>query len=103
MVAIDQQDRVRKGPILQLKSISKRYSGVQALSDVSIQVNAGEILCLVGENGAGKSTLAAIAAGLVSPDSGQIFVDGEEVVLNSPRAAEIAGIRLTSQEPATLP
>ena len=71
---------------------------MQALSDVSIHVNAGEILCLVGENGAGKSTLAAVAAGLVSPDSGKIFVDGEEVVLNSPRAAEIAGIRLASQE-----
>jgi ABC-type branched-subunit amino acid transport system ATPase component len=83
---------------LQLKSISKRYGGVQALSDVSIEVNAGEILCLVGENGAGKSTLAAIASGLVSSDSGQIFVDGEEVVLNSPRAAEIAGVRLASQE-----
>ena len=98
MVAIDQQDRARKSPILQLKSISKRYGGVQALSDVSIEVNAGEILCLVGENGAGKSTLAAIASGLVSSDSGQIFVDGEEVVLNSPRAAEIAGVRLASQE-----
>jgi len=98
LVATDQLDRARKGPILQLESISKRYGGVQALSDVSIQVNAGEILCLVGENGAGKSTLAAIAAGLVSPDSGKIFVDGKEVVLNSPRAAELAGIRLSSQE-----
>ena len=98
MVANDQQDRARKSPILQLNSISKRYGGVQALSDVSLQVYPGEILCLVGENGAGKSTLAAIAAGLVSPDSGKIIVDGEEVVLNSPRAAETAGIRLASQE-----
>ena len=98
MVAIDQQNRARKSPILQLNSISKRYGGVQALSDVSLHVYPGEILCLVGENGAGKSTLAAIAAGLVSPDSGKIIVDGEEVVLNSPRAAETAGIRLASQE-----
>ena len=98
MVAIDQQDRARKSPILQLNSISKRYGGVQALSDVSLHVYPGEILCLVGENGAGKSTLAAIAAGLVSPDSGKIIVDGNEVVLNSPRAAESAGIRLASQE-----
>jgi ABC-type sugar transport system ATPase subunit len=98
LVANDQQDRARKSPILQLNSISKRYVGVQALSDVSLQVYPGEILCLVGENGAGKSTLAAIAAGLVSPDSGKIIVDGEEVVLNSPRAAETAGIRLASQE-----
>ena len=98
MIANDQQDRARKSPILQLNSISKRYGGVQALSDVSLHVYPGEILCLVGENGAGKSTLAAIAAGLVSPDSGKIIVDGEEVVLNSPRAAETAGIRLASQE-----
>jgi ABC-type sugar transport system ATPase subunit len=98
LVAIDQQDRARKSPILQLNSISKRYGGVQALSDVSLHVYPGEILCLVGENGAGKSTLAAIAAGLVSPDSGKIIVDGNEVVLNSPRAAESAGIRLASQE-----
>ena len=75
MIATDQQDRARKSPILQLNSISKRYGGVQALSEVSIHVNAGEILCLVGENGVGKSTLAAVAAGLVSPDSGKIFVD----------------------------
>ena len=98
MVAIDQQNRARKSPILQLNLISKRYGGVQALSDVSLHVYPGEILCLVGENGAGKSTLAAIAAGLVAPDSGKIIVDGEEVVLNSPRAAENAGIRLASQE-----
>lgn len=98
MIANDQQNRARKSPILQLNSISKRYGGVQALSDVSLHVYPGEILCLVGENGAGKSTLAAIAAGLVSPDSGKIIVDGEEVVLNSPRAAETAGIRLASQE-----
>lgn len=93
-----QADRARKGPVLQLESISKRYGGVQALSDVSITVNAGEILCLVGENGAGKSTLAGVAAGLVTPDSGRIFIDGSEVNITSPRVAESVGIRLASQE-----
>jgi len=64
MIDSNRQDRARKGPVLEIKSVSKSYGGVQALSDVSISVNAGEILCLVGENGAGKSTLAGIAAGL---------------------------------------
>ena len=61
-------------------------------------MNAGEILCLVGENGAGKSTLAGVAAGLVTPDSGRIFIDGSEVNITSPRVAESVGIRLASQE-----
>ena len=61
-------------------------------------MNAGEILCLVGENGAGKSTLAGVAAGLVAPDSGRIFIDGSEVNITSPRVAESVGIRLASQE-----
>lgn len=65
---------------------------------MSISVNAGEILCLVGENGAGKSTLAGVAAGLVTPDTGKIFINGEEVQITSPRVAESVGIRLASQE-----
>jgi ABC-type sugar transport system ATPase subunit len=86
------------GPVLQLKSVSKRYGGVQALLNVSISVNAGEILCLVGENGAGKSTLAGVVAGLVTPDTGKICIDGQEVKILSPRVAESVGIRLASQE-----
>lgn len=98
MVDLSRQDRARRGPVLEIKSVSKSYGGVQALSDVSVTVNAGEILCLVGENGAGKSTLAGIAAGLVSKDSGQIFIEDREVNISSPRTAELAGIRLASQE-----
>jgi len=98
MIDSNRQDRARKGPVLEIKSVSKSYGGVQALSDVSISVNAGEILCLVGENGAGKSTLAGIAAGLVSKDSGKIFIEGMEVNISSPRTAELAGIKLASQE-----
>ena len=98
MINNAQADGARKGPVLQLQSINKRYGGVQALSDVSITVNAGEILCIVGENGAGKSTLAGVAAGLVAPDSGRIFIDGSEVNITSPRVAESVGIRLASQE-----
>jgi ABC-type sugar transport system ATPase subunit len=92
------KDRVQVDPILQLVGISKHYAGVQALNDVSMSVFSGEIVCLVGENGAGKSTLAAIAAGLVIPDSGKIFVGGQEIRFNQPADAERAGIRLASQE-----
>ena len=77
MIDSNRQDRARKGPVLEIKSVSKSYGGVQALSDVSISVNAGEILCLVGENGAGKSTfikaLANQIACFVEIDEGQIL------------------------------
>ena len=85
-------------PVLELRNISKRYGGVQALSDVTITLGAGEVLALVGENGAGKSTLSAIASGLVQPDSGAIVVAGEEVRLPNPASAEALGIRLAPQE-----
>lgn len=84
--------------VLELRNISKRYGGVQALSDVTITLGAGEVLALVGENGAGKSTLSAIASGLVQPDSGSIVVAGEEVRLPNPSSAESLGIRLAPQE-----
>ena len=85
-------------PILELRNISKRYGGVQALDDVSLSLAAGEVLALVGENGAGKSTLSAIASGLVQPDSGTIVVAGQEVRLSNPAGADAMGIRLAPQE-----
>lgn len=85
-------------PVLELRGISKRYGGVQALSDISVSLEAGEVLCIVGENGAGKSTLSAIASGLVEPDTGTIIVAGQEVRLPNPASAEALGIRLAPQE-----
>ena len=63
-------------PILRLIDISKSYPGVRALSHVSLTVNKGEVLALIGENGAGKSTLMKILGGVVTPDDGAIEIGG---------------------------
>lgn len=89
-------------PLLFADQISKRFGSTQALSNVSIRVNAGEVLALLGENGAGKSTLVKILSGVVQADSGRVLLDGE-VVHSSARAAEHSGIHLVHQELALLP
>ena len=63
-------------PLLRLIDINKSYPGVRALSRVSLTVNRGEVLGLIGENGAGKSTLMKILGGVVKPDQGTIEIDG---------------------------
>jgi simple sugar transport system ATP-binding protein len=92
-----------RAPLIELRSVSKGFAGVQALSDVSIAVHAGSILCLLGDNGAGKSTLIKILSGFHAPSSGVIFVDGVETRLASPRAARGLGIATVHQEVGTIP
>lgn len=84
--------------LLRADNIDKRYGGVHALDDVSVEVHAGEVLALVGENGAGKSTLGKIIAGAVIPDSGSITVDGKPVTISNPRDAQRLGIAIIFQE-----
>jgi simple sugar transport system ATP-binding protein len=74
-------------PILELRHITKRFPGVLANDDVSVQVSPGEVLALLGENGAGKSTLMNVAYGLLAADSGEIVVEGEVVQIRMPRDA----------------
>jgi ABC-type sugar transport system ATPase subunit len=88
---------------IELRSISKRYSGVLALDDVSVRIDGGQIHALVGENGAGKSTLGKIIAGAVRPDAGTFLIDGRPVVVSRPRDAIRAGIALIDQELALVP
>ena len=64
---------------LELKNISKAFSGVQALNGISFEAKSGEIVALLGENGAGKSTLLKIMSGVYTPDSGKIYLDGNEM------------------------
>lgn len=90
-------------PLLELKNISKRFVGVQALQDVSFELLPGEVHALVGENGAGKSTLLKILFGVYHPDNGTILIDGKPVVLNSPKAANRAGIAMIHQELQQIP
>ena len=83
---------------LEARSLSKRFPGVRALHNVSLQLEQGEVLAVIGENGAGKSTLMKILAGVQEPDSGEILVEGRTVRIDSVRAAEHLGIALIHQE-----
>ncbi|WP_212746946.1 sugar ABC transporter ATP-binding protein [Sinomonas gamaensis] len=85
-------------PVLSLRGISKSYPGVQALSDVSLDLHPGRGHALVGENGAGKSTLIKVIAGLIRPDSGELLVDGQPAAFRSPAEALRHGIHLVPQE-----
>ena len=64
-------------PLLRFEHISKRFGGTQAVDDVTLDVQAGEVLALLGENGAGKSTLIKLLAGIHRPDTGQMLFDGQ--------------------------
>jgi simple sugar transport system ATP-binding protein len=90
-------------PLLELMSVSKSFTGITALSDVSLAVRAGEVTCLLGDNGAGKSTLIKIMSGVHQPSSGRLLVDGKTTVLNSPREAQALGIATVHQDLSTFP
>lgn len=83
---------------LSVQGVSKRFPGVVALDDVSLEVEAGEVLAVVGENGAGKSTLMKILAGVQRPDTGQISIEGSPVRYQCVDDALDAGIALIHQE-----
>ncbi len=83
---------------LEMRNIEKRFPGVHALKNVTLLIKKGEVHGLVGENGAGKSTLMNVLGGVVSPDSGEIFIEGEKVIINSPRKAQGLGISFIHQE-----
>ncbi|WP_320128525.1 sugar ABC transporter ATP-binding protein [uncultured Sphaerochaeta sp.] len=84
--------------ILSLTNITKRYPGVLALDDVSIDVYHGEVLALVGENGAGKSTLIKVITGAISPDEGNIRFDGKDYTGLNPILSQEIGIAAIYQE-----
>ncbi len=85
-------------PTLQLRNISKAFGTVQALRNVDFEVNAGEVVGLVGDNGAGKSTLIKIIAGVYVPDTGEIDVDGRRVSITAPQDATRVGIETVYQD-----
>jgi len=82
---------------LELKDITKRFPGVLANDRITISVDRGEVLGLLGENGAGKTTLMNILSGLYRPDSGEILIDGQERTFEDPRQAIAAGIGMVHQ------
>ena len=83
---------------VRFEGITKRFPGVQALTDVSLSVAAGSCHALCGENGAGKSTLGKILAGIYPPDEGRLFIDDREVSFSGPRDAFAAGVGMVHQE-----
>jgi len=90
-------------PLVRLSGAGKNYGSVIALSDVSLEVSAGEVTCVLGDNGAGKSTLIKIIAGLHQPSSGSYEVDGVPVSFSSPREALERGIATVYQDLAVVP
>ncbi|MDV3126151.1 sugar ABC transporter ATP-binding protein [Mycobacterium sp. 21AC1] len=84
--------------VLEMQAISKSFPGVRALSQVGLEVEAGEVHCLLGQNGAGKSTLIKVLAGVHRPDEGRISVSGRDVEFDSPTAAMVSGIATMYQE-----
>lgn len=91
-----------KNVVMELRGISKNYSGVPALTDVSLKINAGEVHALLGENGAGKSTLMNVASGTVAPSKGDLVIHGERYEALTPALANKLGIAIVHQHPAVL-
>jgi rhamnose transport system ATP-binding protein len=89
--------------ILELKDISKSFSGVEVLHGVSIGLRPGEVHALLGENGAGKSTLVKVITGVHQPSSGAIFLNGELVHFADTRESRQAGIAAIYQELSLFP
>lgn len=85
-------------PLLDVRNVSKRFGGVQALKDVSFELGAGEVLALAGDNGAGKSTLIKCISGVHAPDDGEIHYKGQSVELANPREARNLGIETIYQD-----
>lgn len=77
----------QKNAAIELRNITKTFGKVVANKNVSLRVNRGEILSILGENGSGKTTLMNMISGIYFPDEGQIFIDGKEAVIASPKDA----------------
>ncbi len=90
-------------PIVELRNATKAYRGVPAVKDVSFTLHRGEVHALLGENGAGKSTLSKMIAGVVEPSSGEVWIEGEKVVLDTPSQALARGIAMVYQETSLVP
>ena len=82
----------REEYIVEMRHITKRFPGIVANDDVTIQVRKGEIYALLGENGAGKSTLIKILSGSYDATEGELFMDGQKLTLRAPLDAQKAGI-----------
>jgi simple sugar transport system ATP-binding protein len=90
-------------PVLEMRNVDKSFGPIDVLHDISLKVNEGEVLCLLGDNGAGKSTLIKTLSGVYQPTRGQMFMDGHEVSFARPRDAQDRGIATVHQFGGTYP
>ena len=96
-------DRSTDVPLLEVRHVSKYFGSVIALKDISMEVRAGEVTCVLGDNGAGKSSLIKILSGVHTYDEGEFLVEGKPVRFSGPREARAAGISVVFQDLATIP
>jgi ribose transport system ATP-binding protein len=95
--------RLKMASLLRMTDITRRFPGVTALDSVNFDIQAGEVLGLIGENGAGKSTLVKIIGGILRPDEGRIIFDGTPVDILGPHHAELLGVSIIHQEHNLIP
>lgn len=90
-------------PVLEMRNVHKSFGAAKALQGANLSLYSGQVTALVGENGAGKSTMVKTLAGLHQQDSGQVFLDGEEISFRDPLHAKESGIAVIYQEPTMFP
>ncbi|TFD65141.1 ATP-binding cassette domain-containing protein [Cryobacterium ruanii] len=104
LLSLSPEKVVKAGTVvLKLSGIVKTFTGVRALTNVDLEVVAGEVHALVGENGAGKSTLMAVASGAMEPNAGSVEIVGQVLTSASPDEARKLGLGIVRQDPALLP
>jgi simple sugar transport system ATP-binding protein len=101
---IEHADQTLKAgtPLVEMEDVGKAYGAIRALEGINLQVNAGEVACVLGDNGAGKSTLIKIISGLHPHTEGKLTVDGREVKFSSPRESLDHGIATVYQDLAVV-
>ena len=90
-------------PIIELQHVDKSFGAIDVLHDITLKVDAGEVLCLLGDNGAGKSTLIKVLCGVYTPTTGTMLMDGQPVHFTNPREASDRGISTVHQFGGTFP
>ena len=98
-----ENNTTQKVPILEIKNISKDFSGVYALRNINMEIFPGEVTAIIGENGAGKSTLMKIISGVYPDFDGEVFLNGKQVSFKNPKEAGEQGVIIIHQELNLIP